>query len=318
MISYLARRVGQAVLVVFGVTVLTFLLAHLEPGSVARATLGLKATPAKIALFNRTYGLDKPLAVQFFHYVGNALQGNLGTSYSLQEPVGTLIAQRLPLDAILIGISTLIALIIAIPTGVYQALHHNKLSDDLLGGTWFTLYSAPDFMIALLLIALLCVQFHVFPPAFNSGETSLSGVFSQPSALVLPIVVLAINSVAAFSQYARSSAIEQLAEDYIRLARAKGLPERLVIVRHLLRNSLLPIITLLGLSLPSIVAGAVIAESIFNFPGMGDLFFQSALQHDFPVLLGVTLLISVATVVGNLAADIAYGILDPRIRYGSD
>lgn len=315
MSGYLARRIGQAILVVFGVMVLTFILAHLEPGSAARATLGLKATPARIALFNKVYGLDKPLPVQFFHYAGNVLHGNLGVSYSLQEPVTTLIGQRLPLDALLLGISLALALIIALPIGIYQALHHNRPIDDVLGGTWFTLYSAPDFMLALLLIALFAVQMHVLPPAFPSGVTSVGGVLGEPKALVLPVVVLAINNVAGFSQYTRSSAIEQLAEDYIRLARAKGLPERLVLTRHLLRNSLLPIVTIVGLSLPQIVAGAVIAESIFNFPGMGELFWQAALSHDFPVLLGVTLVISVATVTGNLAADIVYGLLDARIRY---
>jgi peptide/nickel transport system permease protein len=136
-------------------------------------------------------------------------------------------------------------------------------------------------------------------------------------ALVLPVVVLSINSVASFSQYARSTAIQELAADYVRVARAKGVPPRQVLTRHVLRNSLLPVITILGMSLPSIVAGAVIAEAVFNFPGMGQLFWQSALSHDFPVLLGATLIIGVATVTGNLLADIAYGVLDPRIRHGS-
>ena len=315
MTLYLVRRIGQAILVVFGVILLTFILIHLEPGSVARATLGLKATPARIALFNRVYGLDKPLPVQFANYIRNALRGDLGTSYSLQQPVSTLIAQRLPLDALLLGTSTVLALLIALPMGIYQALHKDRVVDDVLSGTWFTLYSAPDFMLALLLIALLCVQLHILPPAFPGGITSVGGVLGEPQALILPIVVLAINSVAGFSQYMRSSAIEQLAEDYIRLARAKGVPERLVLSRHLLRNCLLPIVTVIGLTLPQIVAGAVIAETIFNFPGMGLLFWQSAVSHDFPVILGGTLVIGTATVIGSLVADIAYAVLDPRIRY---
>jgi peptide/nickel transport system permease protein len=316
MAIYITRRIGQAILVVIGVMILTFILGHLVPGSAARATLGFKATPARIAVFNRVYGLDKPLPVQFFHYVSEVLHGNLGVSYSLQEPVGRLIRQRLPLDVFLLGVSTLLALLIAIPVGIYQALRHNKLVDDALGGIWFTLYSAPDFMIALLLIALVCVQFHLLPPAIPSGTTSFSGVLAEPQALVLPVVVLSINSVASFSQYMRSSTLEQLAREYVRVARAKGLSERMVIARHLLRNSLLPIITILGLSLPQIVGGAVIAESIFNVPGMGQLFLQSATSHDNPVLLGVTLVVAVATVVGNLAADLAYSLLDPQIRYG--
>jgi peptide/nickel transport system permease protein len=312
---YIVRRIGQSVAVVIGVMILTFILVHMEPGSTARAVLGLKATPARIALFDNTYGLNRPLPVQFWLYCDHVLHGNFGISYSAGQPVSTLIAQRLPRDAVLIGISTLLALIIGIPMGLYQAIHHGTVRDDIVAGTWFTLYSAPDFMEALLLIAIFCVHFHVFQPAFPGGITSVGGLFTDPSALVLPVVVLAINSVAGFSQYMRSSAIEELAQDYMRTARAKGLSERMIMWRHLLRNAVLPIITILGLSLPNIVAGAVIAEAIFNFPGMGLLFWQSALSHDFPVMLGATLIIGVATVVGNLAADIAYGVLDPRIRH---
>ncbi len=314
---YLIRRVGQAIAVVIGVMILTFVLLHLEPGNVARAVLGLKATPARVALFDDTYGLNKPLYYQFYIYVDHVVHGNLGVSYVYLQPVSTLIAQRMPRDAVLLGLSTLLALIIGVPMGIFQAVRHNRLSDDVIGGTWFTLYAAPDFMEALLLIALVCVQFHWLPPAFNGGISSVGGLFADWRAMILPVVVLSINSVAGFSQYTRSTGIQELAQDYIRTARAKGLPERLVLTRHLLRNSLLPVITILGLSLPGIVAGAVIAEYVFNFPGMGQLFWDSAVQHDFPVMLGATLVIGVATVLGNLAADIAYGVLDPRIRHGS-
>jgi len=312
---FLIRRIGQSAAVVVGVMILTFILVHMEPGSTARAVLGLKATPARVAIFNNTYGLNRPLVVQFWLYCDHVLHGDFGISYSAGQPVSTLIAQRLPRDAVLIGISTVLALIIGIPMGLYQAIHHGTLRDDIVAGTWFTLYSAPDFMEALLLIAIFSVHFHWLQPSFPGGITSVGGLFADPSALVLPVVVLSINSVAGFSQYMRSSAIEELAQDYMRTARAKGLGERLILTRHLLRNAVLPIITILGLSLPNIVAGAVIAEAIFNFPGMGLLFWQSALSHDFPVMLGATLIIGVATVLGNLAADVAYGVLDPRIRH---
>lgn len=312
----LVRRTGQSLVVVFGVLVLTFLLIHLEPGSVARAVLGLKATPARVAFFDHIYGLNKPLYQQFYIYVDQILHGNFGISYQLQQPVSTLIAQRLPVDALLLGMSTVVALLIGVPTGIIQALRHNEVIDDVIAGTWFTLYSAPDFLEAFLLIALLCIQFRVLDPNFPGNITSVPGMLADWRALVLPVVVLSINSVAAFSQYARSTGITELASDYVRTARAKGLSDRRVLFRHVLRNSLLPIITLLGLSLPNIVVGAVIAESVFNVPGMGLLFWQSALAHDFPVLLGGVLIIGVATVLGNLAADVAYGILDPRIRHG--
>jgi peptide/nickel transport system permease protein len=312
---YLIRRVGQSVVVVFSVMVLTFILLHMEPGSVARAVLGLRATPARQAIFDDTYGLNKPLYQQFVIYLQQLLHGNLGVSYQLQEPVSSLIAQRLPRDALLIGLSTLLALVIGVATGVYQAIHHNDLLDNLTAATWFSLYSAPDFLEAFLLIALLCVQFHILQPSFPGGVTSVGGLLADWRALVLPVAVLSINSVATFSQYVRSQAITVLASDWVRTARAKGLPRWRVLTRHVLRNSLLPVITILGLSLPSIVAGAVIAESVFNFPGMGLLFWQSALSHDFPVMLGGTLIIGIATVAGNLIADVAYSVLDPRIRY---
>ncbi len=314
---YLVRRVGQAIAVLFGVLVLTFILVHAETGSTARAVLGLKATPARIAIFDRVYGLDKPLYEQFVVYIAHLLHGNFGISYQYGQPVSTLMAERLPRDLILLGISTVLALLVGVPMGIYQALRHNLLVDDVLAGTWFTLYAMPDFMEALLLIALVCVQFHWLPPTFPGNISSVGGLFANWQAMILPIVVLATNTVSGFSQYSRSSAIQQLAADYIRVVRAKGVPERLVVSRHVLRNSLLPIVTILGLSLPGIVGGAIIAEAVFNFPGMGLLFWQAALEHDFPILLGTTLVIGVATVVGNLLADIAYGILDPRIRYAS-
>src|SRR5580700_6459436 len=314
---YLGRRLGQSVAVIVGVMILTFILVHLEPGSTARAVLGHQATPARVALFNNTYGLNKPLPVQFLLYCNNVLHGNFGISYTAGQPVSTLIAQRLPRDAVLLGLSTLLALAIGLPMGLYQAVHHGTIRDDVIANSWFTLYSAPDFMEALLLIAVFSVHFHLLQPNFPGGITSVGGIFGDPNAMVLPVVVLSINSVAGFSQYMRSQAIEVLGQDYIRTARAKGLRDRLITTRHVLRNAILPVVTILGLSLPDIVAGAVIAEAIFNFPGMGLLFWQSALSHDFPVLLGATLIIGVATVLGNFAADIAYGILDPRIRHAA-
>lgn len=311
---YLIRRAGQAIAVVVGVMILTFIMIHMEPGSVARSILGFRATPGRIALFNSTYGLNQPLYRQFVTYVTEVVHGNLGTSYYLQQPVTTLVAQRLPKDVVLLGLSTVLALIIGLPLGIYQAVRRNGLGDNLFSGVTFTLYSMPDFFFAIALIAVFAIQLHVLPPEAPQAST-VAGMLADPRALVLPVLTLALISVAGYSRYMRSSAIDTLAQEYLRVVRAKGLPERLVLVRHVLRNSLLPIVTIVGLSLPGIVAGAVIAEEVFNFPGMGLLFFQAATTHDFPVLLGSTLIVGVATVAGNLAADITYGILDPRIRH---
>jgi peptide/nickel transport system permease protein len=315
MTRYLAQRAGQAAVVVIGLMILTFIMIHLEPGSAARATLGVRATPGRIAIFNSTYGLNQPLYRQFLTYIDQVVHGNLGTSYSLQIPVSTLIEERMPRDLLLLGFSTVLALLIALPLGIYQAVRRGGISDHVLTGASFTLYSTPDFLFAILLIALFSVQLHILPPEAPQAG-SVGGILADPRALVLPVVTLALVTVASYSRYMRSSAIDVLAQEYIRVARAKGMPRRLILLRHVLRNSLLPVITMVGLSFSWIVAGAVIAEEVFNYPGMGLLFYQAATTHDFPVLLGSTLVVGVATVIGNLAADVAYGVLDPRIRYG--
>lgn len=315
MIAYLARRVAQALVVVVGVVILTFIMIHLIPGSAARAALGLRATPARIAAFNAAYGLNKPVYEQFFDYVGQLLRGNLGTSFTTQEPVTWEIGQRLPGDIVFVGFSVILALVIAVPLGVWQAVKRNRVGDHLLNGVSFTLYAMPDFFFAFLLVALFCVQLHILPPEAPQA-TSLTGMLADPRALVLPVATLTATIFAGFSRYMRASAIDVLAEDYLRTARAGGLPERLVLVRHVLRNSFLPVVTMIGLTIPNIVAGAVIAETVFNFQGMGLLLYTASTSHDYPVLLGATLLVGIATVVGSLAADIAYSVLDPRIRYG--
>jgi peptide/nickel transport system permease protein len=315
--SYLLRRVGQAIAVVIGVMVLTFVMIHMVPGSAARATLGLKATPGRIAIFNSVNGLNEPLIEQFFTYVKQVLHGNLGTSYSLQQPVSTLISQRLPIDLVLLGPSTLLSLLIALPLGIYQAARRNSIGDNTVTVVAFVLYAMPDFFFAMLLIAIFSVQLNLLPSDVPQAS-SVAGILSDPKALILPILTLTLLSIAGYSRYMRSSAIDALAQDYIRVARAKGLSERMVLLRHVLRNSLLPIITILGLSAPGIVAGAVIAEEIFNYPGMGLLFFRAATSHDFPIMLGSTLVVGIATVLGNLVADVAYSLLDPRIRYASE
>lgn len=314
MTVYLIRRIGEALVVVVGVMVLTFVLIHLVPGSAARATLGTRATAERIAVFNAANGLDRPLAAQFLAFVQQTLTGDFGNSYGLHQPVSTLIAQRLPRDGVLLGLSTLLTLTIALPMGIFQAVRRGRVADQVLTVVSFVLYSMPDFFFALLLIAVFSVQFHLLPSQAPQAE-SVAGILADPSGLVLPVVTLSLVGVAGFSRYMRSSAVSTLAQEYVQVARAKGLPERLVLGRHVLRNSLLPVITVLGLSAPGIVAGAVIAESVFNYPGMGLLFYQAATSKDYPIMLGSTLVVGVATVVGSLFADIAYSLLDPRIRY---
>lgn len=314
MTGYIIRRLGQAIVVVIGVTIITFALLHALPGSLARDILGNRASPQAIAQFNHQNGLDRSVWAQYWLFLEQLAHGNLGYSYQFNRSVDSLLASELPRDLVLGGLSLIISLLIAIPVGIAQAVRRNGALDYAGTGVSFLLYSMPQYAIALLLIQFLSITFHVFP-AEAPQQASAIGMLEHPSALVLPVASLTLVTYAAFSRYMRSSAIETLAQDYIRTARAKGLPERLVLWRHLLRNSLITVVTLVGLSIPLVLTGTLIIEQVFNYPGAGLEYFQAALRNDYEVMLGITVLVGVVTVVGNLMADIGYAILDPRIRY---
>jgi peptide/nickel transport system permease protein len=314
MTRFLVYRILHSLVVIVGVTIIAFLLLHHLPGGPARSILGAKATPVAIAAFNKEYGLDASLPVQYVRYVDLLLHGNLGYSYKLNISVDSLLALDLPKTFFLVGISFVIAAVIAVPLGIVQAVRRNRLVDHSLTGASFVLYSMPTFWLALLLIDLLSARLRLFPPEAPQG-TTLSQVITDPLALVLPVLTLVLVNFALFSRYIRASAIESLAQDYIKVARSKGLPERKILWSHVLRNSMLPIVTLLGLSLPWLFTAGLVIEQIFNYPGTGLLFFTSAQSQDYPVELGITIVIAVTTVVGNLLADLAYAVLDPRIRY---
>ncbi len=315
MIGYLVRRLLQAVIVVLGVVVIVFLLSRLIPGGEAHAVLGPKATPALVREFNRANGFTQPLWVQFWHYLTGLPLLHLGYSYKFTEPVWDVISTRLPKTLVLVGTSTLLALAVAVPLGVLQVVRKNKPSDYALTGLAFILYSMPSFFLGMLLIEWFAFDAKLLPVS-PPASASPFAVWTDPRGFILPVVTLAAITVAGFSRYMRSSLLDAMAEDYIRTARAKGASGRRVLYGHALRNALIPIITLVGLSLPGIVSGAVIVEDLFNYPGMGLLTVQAATNADIPTVLGTTLVITVATVVGSLVADILYVIVDPRIRYG--
>jgi len=300
--------------VILGVTLITFILLHRLPGSLARDILGNRASPEAIAQFNQQNGLNKSVWVQYWDFLDKLLHGNLGYSFKFNRSVDSLLASELPRDLVLGGLSLVLSLLIAIPVGVIQAVRRNSTLDYAGTGVSFLLYSMPQYAIALLLIQLLSISFHVFP-AEAPQSTSALGMLEHPSGLVLPVAALTLVTYAQFSRYMRSSAIDTLAQDYIRTARAKGLTERRVLLRHLLRNSLIAVVTLVGLSIPTVITGTLIIEYVFNYPGAGLEYFNAAVRNDYEVMLGITVLVGVITVVGNLIADIGYAILDPRIRY---
>jgi peptide/nickel transport system permease protein len=314
----MVRRLLQAVAVVLLVTVITFGLLRMIPGNPAIAIMGPSAyrNPAAIAQFDRVYGFNRPWYSQYWLWLDHLLHGNLGYSWNLNQSVASLLSTHLPKTVFLVAISIILALLIAIPIGVLQAVRRNKIVDHFFNGFSTIFYAMPAFLLGILLILVFAIKFPIFPPEGPQGE-SLGVLFSNFNALILPIVTLTLITIALFSRYMRSSVLDNLTEDYVRTAKAKGASERRVLIKHVLRNSLIPIATLLGLLLPALFAGALITESVFNYPGMGYLFYQQALKQDYPTLLGITVVVAVATVVGSLLADIAYAVLDPRVRYVS-
>jgi peptide/nickel transport system permease protein len=311
--AYLLRRLGTSIIVLIGISIFIYLLLHSIFPSPARDVLGLRANNAQIAAWNASHGFSRPVVEQYLSYMNGILHGNLGYSYSDNQTVASLFAERVARSAYLSGMGLVLAVIIALPLGIFQAAKRNSLGDSALTSLAFILYSMPVFALGLILIQVFALSFPLL--SFEASQsTSIWTVIGDWRGMLLPILTLTLISVALFSRYMRSSSIDVLAQDYIKVARAKGLPERLVLMRHMVRNASLPMITLIGLSLPALLAGNLITEYLFNFQGLGLLFFESLGKADYPVLLAYTLVGAVFVVVGNLVADIALTVADPRIR----
>lgn len=313
MTAYLIRRLATSIVVIIGVSIFIFLLLHTIYPSPAVDILGPRANRVSIAAWNRANGFDRPWILQYLHYMNNLVHGNLGYSFKVNQSVAVLFEERWARSAYLSGISLLLAVLIAIPVGIFQAARRNTVGDTIVTSAAFITYAMPVFFLALILIQAFALSI----PIFNfeaSQSTSLWVVIGDWHSMTLPIATLTLLSVAGFSRYMRSTAIDTLAQDYIKAARAKGLPERLVLWRHLLRNACLPMITLIGLSIPALLAGNLITETVFNFQGLGLLFYNSLSNVDYNVLLAYTLIGAILTIVGNLVADLALTVADPRIR----
>lgn len=312
---YLVRRALQALVVILIVTVVVFCLLHALPGGPARGILGPQATAQQIAAFNRQQGLNRPFPVQYADYLRTLLHGDLGVSYTLNEPVSDLIAQRLPKTLVLTVLSAAVGLLLAVPLGMWQAVRRNKPVDYVITTLSFVAYSTPVYFLGLILVLVFSQVLPWFPAQAPQGDT-LSQVFADPAGLVLPVVAGAASMVAVFSRYMRSATLENLSEDYVRTARAGGARRRSYLWRHVLRNSLTPVVAMLGYYVPVLFGGTLVIEQLFNYPGMGLLFWSAAQSSDYPVLLGCVLVISIATVVGTLLADIVQHVVDPRVKAG--
>jgi len=313
---YLVRRLIQSVVVLLLVTLITFAMLRAIPGNVAAAIMGPNVfrDPSAIKLFDQTYGFNHPFYYQYVLWLKQLVHGDLGYSWNLNQSVASLLGQHLLKSVVLVGISVILAVLIAVPIGMMQAVRRNKLTDHFFNGFSTFFYATPSFLLGLLLILIFSDKLGWFPAEAPQGQ-GLGVIFENFNAMILPILTLTLITLALFSRYMRSAVVDNLTEDYVRTAKAKGVSERRILYRHVMRNSLIPMVTLLGLQLPQVMAGALITESVFNYPGVGYLFYQQAQKQDYPTLLGIILVVGIATVIGSLLADITYAVLDPRVRY---
>jgi peptide/nickel transport system permease protein len=304
MIRYLAKRLGAAVAILLGVSLVTFILNFLLPSDPARLIAGRTASAATVESFRHELWLDRPLPLQYLHYLGNLAHGDLGRSYMQRTAVAELIGSRLPATLLLMAGAIACELLIGLPAGIFAATRRGRRIDRGVMVLSFAGVSAPPFIVGLLLLYLF---------AYRLGWLPLSG-YGGLSHLVLPALTLGIAGGGWYSRMMRSSMIEVLRLDYVRTARSKGLTEAAIILRHALRNAILPVIAMVGLDIGIFMSGAVVVESVFGWPGIGQLAWLGIQQRDLPIIMGVTLVAAVAIVLGNLLADLVTPLIDPRIR----
>jgi peptide/nickel transport system permease protein len=316
MIAYTARRLVQMIPLLFGISILLFAVIQAAPGGPEGALLesGRFIDPAVIEAYRERLGVDQPVYIQYVRWLSAAVSGDLGTSFSTTRPVTEMIVERLPATLELMGAAFVFAAIVAIVLGIVSAVRQYSWIDHLGTGLSFVGIAMPVFWFALILQLIFSVKLGWLPVAGTEtvGATSLGDHLLH---LILPAVVLSFRYIAGWSRYLRSSLLGALRTDYIRTARAKGLPERAVVGIHALRNALIPLISIMALNLAAIFSGAVITETVFAWPGIGRMFIQAMFARDYPLLMGILMMGSIMVVVFNLVADILYGILDPRIRY---
>ncbi len=316
MATYLGRRLLQMVPLLFGISIILFGLIQAAPGGPEGSLLetGRFIDPQVIENYRERLGVDKPIYIQYIRWVSAAVTGDLGISFSTTRPVSEMIWERLPATLELMGVSFLFAALIAIALGIYSALRPYSLIDFLGTGFSFLGIAMPVFWFGLILQMVFSVKLGWLPVSGTEtvGDTSLGDHLAH---LILPSLVLSFRNIAGWSRYLRSSLLEVMGADYVRTARAKGLPERAVVGVHALRNALIPLISIMALSLAGLFSGAVITETIFAWPGIGRLFVQAMFARDYPLLMGILLIGSFLVLVFNLVADMLYGFLDPRIRY---
>jgi peptide/nickel transport system permease protein len=315
--TYLARRLIQAIFTLLIITILCFILTRLSADPMAQYATNPHMSAEDRAALRARLGLDDPMPVQYFRWLSMAVQGEMGKSFFSKQPVSLMIAQRLPMTLILMVTAEIVTLIIALTLGIISAVKQYSILDTLATTFSFVGYSIPIFFIALGLILIFAVKFKqmgwpYMPTGADIWDPKDPGELIRH--MVLPVSALVIITTANYSRFIRSSILEVLGMDYVRTARAKGLTERAVLYKHALRNAALPFVTIVGLDIPYLLGGALVTESVFAWPGMGRLFWEYAQRGDFPVVLGVLLIVSTAVVLFTIITDIVYTFVDPRIR----
>lgn len=322
MLNYLARRLAVLIPTFIGITLVCFLVIHLAPGepTAMQAELNPDITRQAVERMRTHYGLDKPLHIQYLHWMKNLMVLDFGRSISSDErPVWDKIKERLPITIYINIAALLLEFLLAIPLGVLSAVRRGSLYDRTVTVIVFIGFSIPGFWLALICMDYFGVRLGWLPisgiRSFNYAALSLPGqVWDVTKHLMLPVLISAFGSLAGLSRYMRASMLEIVRQDYILTARAKGLSERAVIYKHAMRNALLPVITILGLSIPGLIGGSVIFESMFAIPGLGQLFYQAIMMRDYNMIMGSLTIGAVLTLLGNLLADLSYSLADPRIR----
>lgn len=314
MTKYLVRRLLESLALVWVVTIVTFALINAAPGGPS-ILLDPNMSPEDTAQLRAAYGLDRPVAEQYVRWLGQLLRGNLGFSLGVGRPVSELIGSALPATLLLSGSALLLSLLVAIPAGILAAVRRDTWIDQAITTASFIGLSLPTFWYGLMLIIFFSVTLTLLPAGgmYTPGrEGSLPDLLAH---LLLPVVTLATVNMAQLVRYTRSAMIGVLRQDYVRTARAKGVPAGVVVVRHAFRSALIPVVTLLGILIPRLVGGAAVTESVFSWPGMGRLAIAAAFRQDYPTIMGITLLISMIVVASNLVVDLLYARLDPRVSY---
>lgn len=321
MLDYISRRLLMMVPLLFGITIITFTVIHLAPGSPVdvQTEMPLKDSVQAREKLNRLYGLDKPLHIQYINWLKRIARLDFDRSFVDGRNVKDKIFESVRITIGINVLSILLIFMIAVPVGVISAVKQHSAFDKISTLVVFVGYSTPTFWLALLLMILFGVYLGWLPisgiqSVDTSGMNMLERILDIAKHLILPVGVSAFGGIAGLSRYSRSSMLEVIRQDYIRTARAKGLSERSVVIKHAFKNALMPIVTILGLMVPALIGGSVIFETIFAIPGMGKLFIDSAFARDYPTIMGVLTIGAVLTLLGNLIADVSYALADPRIR----